>query len=55
VAGRTNPPPARGQLIHASALEETERRALLQRTHALESQVFRTVEPFEAYAARSAG
>jgi len=55
VAGRTNPPPARGQLIHASALEETERRALLQRTHALESQVFRTVEPFEAYAARVLG
>jgi hypothetical protein len=52
VAGRTNPPPARSQLIHASALEEAERRALLQRTHALEGQVFRSVEPFEAYAAR---
>lgn len=47
-----NAPPARSALIHASALEPGARRALLQRTHALEAQLFRSVEPFEAYAAR---
>lgn len=45
-------PPARGELIDASALSPADRRGLLQRTHALEGQIFRTVEPFETYASR---
>ena len=45
-------PPARSELIDASALGTEARRALLQRTHALEEEVFSSVEPFEAYATR---
>jgi len=55
VAAVASPSPARSRLIHASALEEAERRALLQRTHALEAQLYRNVEPFEVYAARILG
>lgn len=44
--------PARSALIAASQLAPEARRALLQRTHALESEIFRNVERFEEYAAR---
>lgn len=42
----------RSGLIDAGALDVEARRALLRRTHALEAEVFRGVEPFESYAAR---
>src|SRR5215470_4042980 len=44
--------PARSGLVAASRLDPEAQRALLQRTYALESQIFRNVEGFEDYARR---
>ena len=44
--------PAHSDLIAASRLDADARRALLQRTYALESQIFRNVEGFDDYARR---
>lgn len=44
--------PARSDLIAASRLDAEARRALLERTYQLESQIFRNVEGFDDYARR---
>ena len=41
-----------GRLVRLGALPESERRDVLRATHALEGRIFRSVEPFESYAAR---
>jgi hypothetical protein len=43
---------AASRLVRLGALPESERRDVLRRTHALEGRIFRSVEPFEAYAVR---
>src|SRR5688572_25187296 len=42
----------RNKLIDLRTLSADERRALLQQTHALEGRIFRSTEPFDAYASR---
>jgi hypothetical protein len=53
VAERSQVKPARSDLIAASRLGAHARRALLERTYALESRIFRNVESFEDYARRA--